>query len=53
MAVSSSLALRNAKCFKLRKAPLGIILFEMTIQDICFNKSSLIYSPFLAPGPKF
>ena len=33
--------------FKTRKDYLGIILFEMTIEDICFTKSSLTYSPFL------
>ena len=33
--------------FKIRKDYLGIILFEMAIQDLCFKKSFLTYSPFL------
>ena len=32
---------------KIRKDYLGIILSEMAIQDLCFKKSFLAYSPFL------
>ena len=33
--------------FKISNDYLGIILLEMTIQGICFTKSSLTYSSFL------
>ena len=33
--------------FKVRKDYLGIILFEMAIQDLCCKKSFLNYSPYL------
>ena len=34
------------KMFKIRKDCLEIILLAMAIQDLCFKKSLLIYSPF-------
>ena len=40
--------IKKYKMFKVRKDYLGIILFEMAIQDLCFKKSFLTYSPFLS-----
>ena len=39
--------IKKYKMFKMRKDYLGIILFEMAIQDHCFKKSLLNYIPFL------
>ena len=33
--------------FKIIKNYLGVILFEMALQDLCFKKSFLTYSSFL------
>ena len=33
--------------FKIRKYYLGIILFEMAVQDHCFKKYFLTYNPLL------
>ena len=42
----SFINIKKYKMFKI-KDYLGIILFEMAIQDLCFKKSFLTYSPFL------
>ena len=39
--------IKKYKMFKIRKDYLGIILFEMAIQDLYFKKPFLNYSPFL------
>ena len=39
--------IKKCKRFKIRKYCLGIILFDLAIQNLCFTKSFLIYSPFL------
>ena len=33
--------------FKIRKDYLGIILFEMAIENLCFKKTFLNFTPFL------